>query len=501
MHTDFTLPLPSGSGSFFMSSNGLASGNHLLEAISHGLCEVVERDATTLWHLRTTAERYQTRLDLDTVEDPGCQEVLEKFARAGVDVAVWETTSDIGLPAFFCMTAEREPEPFRPLYPTTGAGCHPAREVALSRALTEAAQVRATLISGSRDDLGVARYYETLQDPVLWRRVHTVMHSSEPVRRFQEVPSFEGDSFEEDVAWELERLAAAGLEQVVVVDLTKPAFGIPVARVVIPGLESIHDAPGYVPGARARRLQEEQPSMIYVFAGPTLSAGEGRAELRRGVPPARGPGRRVPGRARAPPRPLASSMATSSASPPCGTRSSSGPCPRASTSTGAPAWGPYAPRSWPRSACAASAPPSRRSCMANLEDDDEVAVVHAPEDEGFRPLSEAMVNIRATLTGAERAGVIRLATRNALERLAKGLHYPERSYPALLARAAREEVPAAELERLRAWLPQGRVNQKREDALAMLRTMREELASHPGPKQVSWWLSPDRCLGGSPPAV
>ncbi|KFA90035.1 TfuA-like protein [Archangium violaceum] len=125
----------------------------------------------------------------------------------------------------------------------------------------------------------------------------------------------------------------------------------------------------------------------------------------------------------------------------------------------------------------------------DLEDDDEVTVVHAPEEEGFRPLSEAMVNIRATLAGAERAEVLREATRMALERLAKGLHYPERSYPALLARGHQEGLPATELERLRAWLPHGRVNQKREDALAMLRTMREELAAHPGPKQVTYWFS------------
>ncbi|WP_043403519.1 YcaO-like family protein [Archangium violaceum] len=258
VHTDYTVPLPSGSGSFFMSSNGLASGNHLLEAISHGLCEVVERDATTLWHLRSAGERHQTRLALDTVEDPGCREVLEKFERGGVDVAVWETTTDVGLPSFFCMTAERSPEPFRPLYPTTGAGCHPARQVALLRALTEAAQVRATLISGSRDDLGTARYYEAMQDPALWRQVHAVMRSGESPRHFHEVPTFESGSFDEDVAWELARLAAAGLEQVVAVDLSKPAFGIAVARVVVPGLEAIHDAPGYMPGARARRLLEER---------------------------------------------------------------------------------------------------------------------------------------------------------------------------------------------------------------------------------------------------
>ncbi|QRK07264.1 hypothetical protein JQX13_45695 [Archangium violaceum] len=125
----------------------------------------------------------------------------------------------------------------------------------------------------------------------------------------------------------------------------------------------------------------------------------------------------------------------------------------------------------------------------DLEDDDEVAVVHAPAEEGYRPLSEAMVNIRATLASAERAGVVRLETRATLERIAKGLHYPERCYPALLAQASREGVPAVELERLRSWLPRGRINQKREDALAMLRDMREELANHPGPKKVTYSLS------------
>ncbi|WNG58675.1 hypothetical protein F0U59_31025 [Archangium gephyra] len=121
-----------------------------------------------------------------------------------------------------------------------------------------------------------------------------------------------------------------------------------------------------------------------------------------------------------------------------------------------------------------------------LEDDDEVAVSHAAAEDGFRPLSEAMVNLRATLASAERAGVVSARGRTALERLAKGMYYPERSYPALLALAAREGLPASELRALRAWLPEGQVNLKRADALAMLRRMREHLASRPGPKQVSY---------------
>jgi ribosomal protein S12 methylthiotransferase accessory factor len=257
VHADYTLPLPTGSGSFLMSTNGLASGNHPLEAISHGLCELVERDATTLWHLRAPEAQRQTRLSLDTVDDPDCRQVLERLERAGVEVGVWETTSDVGLPSFLCTLAERSPEPLHPLSPTSGMGCHPARQVALLRALTEAAQTRGTLIAGSRDDLGEAQSYEALQDPAVLERLQRRLRHERPERRFQEVPTFEGKSFDEDVAWELERLTMAGLEQVAVVDLTKPELQIPVVRVVVPGLEAAHEVPGYVPGARARRMSRE----------------------------------------------------------------------------------------------------------------------------------------------------------------------------------------------------------------------------------------------------
>ncbi|MBN8227559.1 YcaO-like family protein [Corallococcus macrosporus] len=260
VHTDFTLPLPEGSGAFLMGSNGLASGNHLLEAISHGLCEVVERDANTLWHLQGDHARRRTRLRLDTVEDASCLQVLEQVGRADLEVAVWETTSDVGLPAFLCTLAERSLDPLRPRAPTSGSGCHPSREIALLRALTEALQVRATLISGARDDMGVARCYRAYQDPECWRREVERMRGESPTRCFQEVSTFVGRSFDEDVAWELERLAAAGLRQAAVVDLTRPEFRIPVARVVVPGLEPEHGTPGYTPGTRARKVLGEHAS-------------------------------------------------------------------------------------------------------------------------------------------------------------------------------------------------------------------------------------------------
>jgi len=248
VHTDYTLPQPAGSGCFPASSNGLASGNHLLEATSHALSEVIERDATTLWvHGGEAAAGRRVRLD--TVDDPGCRQILDAYARADVMVAVWELTSDVGVPAFLATIAPAADDE-RDLFATAGKGAHPRREVALLRALTEAAQSRLTLISGSRDDHSTQRYRHFLAPDS--RRQERERLTAVPMRvDLTDVPSFDGDTFAADVTWLVERLGAVGIDQVVVVDLTLPQFGIPVVRAVVPGLEGIHDAPGYTPGARA----------------------------------------------------------------------------------------------------------------------------------------------------------------------------------------------------------------------------------------------------------
>jgi YcaO-like protein with predicted kinase domain len=246
VHTDYTLPKPAGSGCFASSSNGLASGNHLLEAVSHGICEVVERDAMTLWRFQDSAARESRGLDLATVDDPACRQVLEKFERAGLVVRVWETTTDVGIAAFACEIRDRERDPMRPIPPASGMGCHPARSIALVRALTEAAQSRLTLITGSRDDLAADRYTQHSQS-----RVQQTGLDRPATRSFENAPNWDSDTFDDDLEWELGRLRGAGVSRVIVVDLTKDVFKLPVARVIIPGLEGHLGVPGYVPGKRA----------------------------------------------------------------------------------------------------------------------------------------------------------------------------------------------------------------------------------------------------------
>ncbi len=110
-----------------------------------------------------------------------------------------------------------------------------------------------------------------------------------------------------------------------------------------------------------------------------------------------------------------------------------------------------------------------------LEDDDEVAVVHDEAEQGYRPRSEALVNVRSTLEAALDAGAVSAATRSALLAYAKAQFYAERSYAALLRAAPGLGVPRAELGALTAFLEgHGPINQKLLDAREMLARMRAD---------------------------
>lgn len=121
-----------------------------------------------------------------------------------------------------------------------------------------------------------------------------------------------------------------------------------------------------------------------------------------------------------------------------------------------------------------------------LEDDDEVAVTHAPEEFGFEPLSEPMVNIRATLERAEREGAVSGVTAQTLCGVGKSLFYAERTWDALLGKARSDGLSARELQSFKRWLPTGRLDLKREDALAMLTAMNQLLQAGTAPKRVDY---------------
>jgi ribosomal protein S12 methylthiotransferase accessory factor len=235
VHTNYTSPSLPGTGYFFASSNGLASGNQYSEAVSHAISEVVERDCLALWKNVDEVIRRSRKLDLSTIDDKDCNTIIDRFDSAGVAVGVWEITSDIGISAFCCWLADGSQS--ERVIPGIGSGCHPCREVALSRALTEAAQMRLTLVSGSRDDLTWEDYKLGIA-PDRAARFRARIEANQGQRDFKDCTTYSSDSLDDDANWQIERLKHAGFDEIVVVDLTKPKiFDIPVVRVVIPGLD------------------------------------------------------------------------------------------------------------------------------------------------------------------------------------------------------------------------------------------------------------------------
>jgi YcaO-like protein with predicted kinase domain len=249
VRANFTLPPPPGSGCFDCSSNGLAAGNTLADAVCHAICEIVERDATALWNRLSRRERAATGVDLASVENAACREALEKLERADFDIAAWETTSDIGVPAFFALISDlRNPANHHGI----GAAAHPSRDVALLKALIEAAQVRTTYVSGTRDDLTLEEYGEAGR-AAKQRAAKRLLAAHTPERRLHDIPDCRLDSATTELEYLLTRLKAAGIAEAVAVDLSRNELGVAVVRIVIPGLEGPDDHDGYVPGERARQ--------------------------------------------------------------------------------------------------------------------------------------------------------------------------------------------------------------------------------------------------------
>jgi YcaO-like protein with predicted kinase domain len=214
-------------GLFLVTSTGLASGNEREEALCHAIFEVVERDAEWRWERLPAQMQQASAVDPDSVQASMLRRLLDQFAAAGVWVSIWDLTSDVGLPVYSCAIGDTNPFGASKVF--GGTGCHLSKEIALSRALTEAAQSRLTFIAGSRDDL-FPDAYEPVDDDV------PGSPAPRPARDFdtRHSPPL-GATFAEDLATTLELLRAAGFARVIVVDHTMPEFGIPVVKVVVPG--------------------------------------------------------------------------------------------------------------------------------------------------------------------------------------------------------------------------------------------------------------------------
>ncbi len=224
-------PLPAEYPQLFRTStNGLASGNTLEEAVFHALMEVIERDA---WSLAEASRKTGPRVT--GIHEPLPCNLLSRFSSAGVEVHVKDITSDIGIPTFAAVSDDLQLRD--PALLTIGMGSHTNACIALLRALTEVAQSRVTQIHGAREDTPTADMRKRMGYERV-RRMNGYWFDAAADEPFEQVPSYDTDDFLSDITMTIGRLREAGMNRVIAVDLTRPEIGVPVVRVIVPGLES-----------------------------------------------------------------------------------------------------------------------------------------------------------------------------------------------------------------------------------------------------------------------
>lgn len=206
-----------------------------------------------MWNIKPAAEQHKDKIDPNTVDDPRCRDIIDRFHAAGIDVGIWDITNNTGIPAFLCRILPRVAPDISGIRAASGMGCHLSKHIALLRALTEAAQSRLTFISGARDDMPRAGYAKHLNpdEYAIWHKNVTERCS----RDYKAIHDLEASTFDEDLNLILARLKSVDITEAVVVDLTKEEFNIPVVKVVVPGLESFTQQKLMI-GQRAGRLLE-----------------------------------------------------------------------------------------------------------------------------------------------------------------------------------------------------------------------------------------------------
>jgi ribosomal protein S12 methylthiotransferase accessory factor len=256
----------------FGCSNGNAAGNTLEEAILQGFFELVERDSVALWWYNRVR---RPAVDLDSFDEPYVRQ-LAAYLRDDQQRELWvlDLTSDLDIPVFVALSRRTDRQPEEIL---TGFGAHFDARIALLRAVTELNQMLTFVLTDREGKLLVQNALEDLET-LYWLKTATLQKqpylapAAEPLRARAAFSNYGTDDLRDDVLACQVLVERQGLEMLVL-DQTRPDIGLPVVKVIVPGLRHfwarfapgrLYDGPvklGWLP----QPLREEELNPISMF--------------------------------------------------------------------------------------------------------------------------------------------------------------------------------------------------------------------------------------------
>ena len=231
--TDLLYFSKGGHPSMRATSNGNAAGSSVEDAIVQGFLELVERDAVAIWWYNRTR---QPAVDLDSLGDPWIADLRSRYEDIGREFWVLDVTSDLGIPVMVAIS-RRVDKPAEDIM--LGFGAHFDPRIAARRALTELGQLLPAVAGARADGTGYGPTDRHIRDWWLTATTENQPYLRPDENRDRRALSGyaytpRGD-LREDVEHIVTLAGRMGLD-VLVLDQTRPDIGMPVVKVVVPGL-------------------------------------------------------------------------------------------------------------------------------------------------------------------------------------------------------------------------------------------------------------------------
>lgn len=266
----YGAPASAGCDKFYCMgcSNGNASGNNLEEAVLQGFFELVERDAVALWWYNRLKK---PGVDVASFGERHLLDLAAYYGSIGRRVWALDITSDLGIPAFAAVSRSSEGPEERILF---GLGCHLEARIALQRAFAEMNQMLAMAEDGPDGKLAIEDD-ETLS----WLKTATIANQpymtpddTVPAKRRSDYPELHSGDLLDDILFCRRIVEARGMEMLVL-DQTRADIGMPVVKVIVPGLRHfwarfgpgrLYDVPVQMDWL-VKPLREDQLNPIPIF--------------------------------------------------------------------------------------------------------------------------------------------------------------------------------------------------------------------------------------------
>ncbi|MEV8633954.1 TOMM precursor leader peptide-binding protein [Streptosporangium sp. NPDC051023] len=249
-------------------SNGNAAGSSLEDAVVQGFMELVERDAVAVWWYNRVR---RPAFDLGGFADPWMAEFQEVYAGLGRELHVLDLTTDLGVPVAAAIS-RRVKGPTEDILMAFGA--HFDARIAVQRALAEMNQFIPAVIDTGEDG---TRYRFHEGDQLTWWKHARLEGHPHLVPAGPPVPASAygrpaTTDLLDDVAAARALVEERGMEMLVL-DQTRPDIGLPVVKVIVPGLRHfwrrlapgrLYDVPVQL-GWQAEPTPEEQMNPVTMF--------------------------------------------------------------------------------------------------------------------------------------------------------------------------------------------------------------------------------------------